>query len=155
MLIKISLIFLGGLLTFSVASAGHSYYGWTLSKPTNYPHSVFKLEGHQGWKCLKAGDKHARIRLRCYRVGGLFFHTFEIVTLPKKGTLISEGKAMVKSVLYKGKLNCSSKESYFTEAHSFSGEFLSGKAVITPYKRMTAGPDRSSIMFFIFKDACD
>ena len=104
---KISAILLSGLLTCSVVSAAEQsyYYGWALSKSSDHTNGVFRLEGHPEWKCVKAGDKHPRIRLLCYRVGGLIFHTFEIVSLPKKGAFISRGKMAVKSVLYQGKLN--------------------------------------------------
>jgi len=139
-----------------VSAAEQSYYyGWALSKSSDHTNGVFRLEGHPEWKCVKAGDKHPRIRLLCYRVGGLIFHTFEIVSLPKKGAFISRGKMAVKSVLYQGKLNCSAKSSYFTELHLYSGEFLSGKVVSASHKRRTAYPNKGSIMFYIFKDACE
>ena len=114
MLLRLSAILLSGLLTCSVVSAAEQsyYYGWALSKSSDHTNGVFRLEGHPEWKCVKAGDKHPRIRLLCYRVRGLIFHTFEIVSLPKKGAFISRGKMAVKSVLYQGKLNCSAKSSY-------------------------------------------
>ena len=89
MLLRLSAILLSGLLTCSVVSAAEQsyYYGWALSKSSDHTNGVFRLEGHPEWKCVKAGDKHPRIRLLCYRVGGLIFHTFEIVSLPKKGAL--------------------------------------------------------------------
>ena len=157
MLLRLSAILLSGLLTCSVVSAAEQsyYYGWALSKSSDHTNGVFRLEGHPEWKCVKAGDKHPRIRLLCSRVGGLIFHTFEIVSLPKKGAFISRGKMAVKSVLYQGKLNCSAKSSYFTELHLYSGEFLSGKVVSASHKRRTAYPNKGSIMFYIFKDACE
>lgn len=157
MLLRLSAILLSGLLTCSVVSAAEQsyYYGWALSKSSDHANGVFRLEGHPEWKCVKAGDKHPRIRLLCYRVGGLIFHTFEIVSLPKKGAFISRGKMAVKSVLYQGKLNCSAKSSHFTELHLYSGEFLSGKVVSASHKRRTAYPNKGSIMFYIFKDACE
>ncbi len=101
MLLRLSAILFSGLLTCSVVSAAERsyYYGWALSKSSDHANGVFRLKEHPEWKCVKAGDKHPRIRLLCYRVGGLIFHTFEIVSLPQKGAFISRGKMAVKSVL--------------------------------------------------------
>lgn len=152
---KILLFLLLGHLTCSVSAATHKYYGWTLTNPSSYPNGVFKLEDHSGWKCLKVGDRQPPIKLICYRTTGIFSKGFEIVSLPRKGGVLGKGKKTIKSVMYEGELNCSRRSSQFTRMKVYNGEFLSNRIISAPFKKNTPLPNRGSVMFHIFKDACE